>query len=121
MEGAIFFRIFGVLALSFHALSLVITALRVRSGTDPLTSRAVVGICASTVCVLAVSIGLLRLRKWAAVLFSAASVTTWLLLASGPLIHGPSPWALFTLGYTLVFLVPPLGTYLFWSDLAGGV
>jgi hypothetical protein len=119
MGSALFFRLYGGLALSFHALSLVITALRADS--HPLTSRAVIGICVSTFCVLAVSGGLFRLRKWAAVLFSAGSGLVWVLLVVGSLLYAPLPWMLLTLGSSVVFLLPPIGTYLFWSDLSGGV
>jgi hypothetical protein len=117
MRGIIF-RLFGVAVLLFEALTLLDTANRVVTGRLPLTARVIAGNSVATAGALLVGVGLLFLRKWAALFFSVASlwVGSWLVI--GSILYVPFPWQLANFFLALFFVAPSGVTYLFWQDLS---
>jgi hypothetical protein len=116
MNGLVF-KMFGVLFLAFYALSLLVTANEIRVGRLLLTPEVFACNCIATAVVLFVCIGLLRLRKWAAILFSAATASAGLWLIIGSILYVPFPWMLPNLGMGICLLLPTTATYLLWQDL----
>ena len=87
-------RVFGILTLAFDALVLLdFNRRRFFEGPFPLRTFIGVGICVLAIAV--VGIGLLLLRKWAAVVFALTLVasTVWATIGS----FGEAPWGLYPL------------------------
>ena len=117
MKGIIF-RLFGVGAILFQALTLLITSNQIMTGRLSLNARVIAGEFVATSCVLLVGSGLLLLRKWAAILFSIASACAGLWLIIGSILDVSFPWMLVNFWVGLCFFVPAAASYLFWQDLA---
>ena len=116
MKGIVF-RLFGVGVVLFHALMLLRIANDVRIGRVSLDAPVITRVSVVTACVLAVGIGLLLLRKWAAVLFSVASASAGLWLIIGSILYVPFPWLFINLGNGLCLFVPALASYFYRQDL----
>ena len=66
---------------------------------------------------LPVGVGLLMLRKWAALLLCAASIGARLRLIISSIKYVPCPWLLANLVVGVLFFAPVAASYLFWLDL----
>jgi hypothetical protein len=87
------------------------------TGRLALTTRVIAGVSVATSGALLVGIGLLFLKKWAAVLFSLASISAGLWLIVGSILYVSFPWMLASFWLGLFFFVPAVVSYLFWQDL----
>lgn len=114
MKG-ILFRVFGVVGLLSAGVLLVAiyanAEARKRGGPDlsPLLCPAIAEIL--------IGVGLLFLRKWAAVLFAAPLAILGCWLFFGSLMHVQWPWALINIVFSLVLLFPTLVTVTMWKEL----
>ncbi len=117
MKGIIF-KLFGVGVILFQALTLLITANQIMTGRLTLNARVIAGEFIATSGALLVGIGLLLLRKWAAILLSIASASAGLWLIVGSLLHVPFPLMFINVGNGLCFFVLAMASYLFWQELA---
>jgi hypothetical protein len=113
-------KVFGILLLLFEASMLAMLALpRVRA-LGPLDTAALIRISISTFSTIAVGIGLLYRRKWAALYFSLAlsSIALWLIIAS--ILYVPFPWNLVNITTGVILLLPPIAVIGSWSELTWG-
>jgi hypothetical protein len=65
-----------------------------------------------------IAVGLIRLRKWAAILFSVASVSCAMWLIIGSILHVPKPYMFYNFAFGAVFLIPTVVTATCWRQLA---
>ena len=66
---------------------------------------------------LPMGVGLLLLRKWAAVLLSVGSICAGLWVIIGSIIYAPSPWLFANFLAALPFFVPAVASYFFRHKL----
>jgi hypothetical protein len=117
MKGLIF-KLFGVGVILLQSLTLLVTANQIMTGRLTPNARVFVGEFIATSGALLVGIGLLLLRKWAAILLSITSTSVGLWLIVGSLLHVPLPWMFINVGNGLGFFVPAVASYLCWRDLS---
>jgi hypothetical protein len=65
-------------------------------------------------------LGLFFLRKWAALLFSAALLAAYALLIVGSVWYVPWPWALAHIGVGGLLVTPAIITWRYWPELVWG-
>jgi hypothetical protein len=117
-RGAAWFKVFGsLILLSAAATAWVVssdTGVRHQGGRD--LSSLLTQVYVET----PLGFGLFFLRKWAALLFSAAllAVAVWLMVAS--VQHVPWPWTLVYSGLEALLVAPAIVTWRFWSELKWG-
>jgi hypothetical protein len=66
----------------------------------------------------AIGVGLIRLRKWAAILFSFATLACAMWLIIGSILHVPRPYMFYNFAFAMVFIIPTVATATCWRLLA---
>lgn len=109
------FRLFGVLTLLFAAGTAWVIYenryARQYGGHD--LSGLIVLIYPS----LPIGIGLLFLRKWAAILLSLPLLACAVLLFVGSILKVPFPYMIFNFHFALMLMIPAAATVNYWTDL----
>src|SRR5947207_11342527 len=98
-------RAFGILTFVFEAgVFLVLSSQRSRLG--PLPWQALISLSALSIAATLIGVGLLFLRKWAAIVFSLALVAfpIWITVAS--IGESPSGFYLLILAFAIVLILP---------------
>jgi hypothetical protein len=109
------FRLFGVLALAFGALGLIINFanfVTTSQGGHNLLPFAGVALLS-----ILIGIGLLLRHKWAAVLFAVILGSTGLWLGTTSIMRVPMPWLILNVGFACVLLLPSAVLVRRWSQL----
>jgi hypothetical protein len=117
-RGAAWFKFFGALILLGAAAAAWVvftnTGVRQHGGHD------ISGILPQ-VCVEApLGLGLFFLRKWAALLLSAALLAAAAGLIVGSVRHAPWPWMPLNIGLGALLMAPAVITRRYWSELVWG-
>ena len=110
------FRLFGVLTLLVFMG--ILGAFVVTAHLFPKPATFVyVRLSLSTIFGTFLAIGLLLLRKWAAIIFSAVSFAMGVWMIVGSFLYWPFPEMLFILLIGLSFIIPLALTILYWPHL----
>jgi hypothetical protein len=110
------FRLFGVLTLLFIVGILLTFVITAHLSPKP-TAIAYARLSLFTLVGTLLGIGLLLLRKWAALIFSALSFALAVWSIIGSFVYWPFPEMLFILLLGLFFLIPLALTLFCWSHL----
>lgn len=114
-RGAAWFKVFGTLTL----LSAAATAWIVFSNTEVRHQggRDLSGLLPQVYVEAPLGFGLFFLRRWAALLFSAAllAIAVWLIV--GSVQYVPWPWMLVYSSFEALLVAPALVTWRYWSEL----
>ena len=112
------FRLFGVLTLLYVASLPFFIFIEWNRNPNHLHSVSLMRLSVSLLSLIVVGVGLLYLRKWAAIYFSflLLAVSIWLIL--GSTISGfLFPWSLFNIALGLMLIFPTIVTIKLWSEL----
>ena len=117
--SAVAIRAFGVITFVSEAVLLfVLIGQRFRLGPFPL--QFIISISVFLSAATLIGIGLLFLRKWAAIVFSLALVSIPIWNTVGSLGKAPFGWSLMVLGSTIVLVIPVIIVIRSWSLLSWG-
>jgi hypothetical protein len=113
-----FFQAFGILVLAPGLPYLLAAACSFWLSAEPLGQRFSRLVVAGFACL--VGIGLLNLRKWAALYFSVPLFWVGLSWALGVMEEIAFPWNLFFMAYGVSLMLPLYVTIRVWSQLSWG-
>lgn len=66
---------------------------------------------------LVTGIGLVLLRKWAALVLSILSLASGIALITGSIVAVPFPWVVLNIGFATTLFIPTLVTMYCWHEL----
>ena len=109
------FRVFGILALAFGVLGIVVVVANL--GRGALGGHNLLPFCSVALLSVLTGFGLLFHRKWAAALFAVilTSIGLWMGILS--IVKVPMPWSILNIAFGCVLLVPGVITFRCWSQL----
>jgi len=112
------FTTFGALLLLFMAGDLFAIYVWHPHGLAPPSGLVHVRVLGITVLGSVIGVGLIRLRKWAAILFSVATLACAMWLTIGSILHVPKPYMFYNVAFGAVFVIPTVVTTTCWRLLA---
>jgi hypothetical protein len=116
MTNLNWFRVFGVLTILFVVGVLITSVMTAHLSPRP-SPLAYARLSIFVVIGLIIGIGLLFLRKWAALCFSSGSLALAIWMVVGSILYWPFPAMLIILGIGLSFIFPAVLTLRCWSHL----
>lgn len=114
------FKVFGSLTLAFQAVMLLMLASPRARHLGPLTPEAVIRLAVFFFSASAVSVGLIFLRRWAALFFSSATMAASVGLILGSITQVPFPWNLANISLGVILMLPAVLTARNWGQLSWG-
>lgn len=111
------FKFFGILTFLFEAL-LIFMLMSPRMGT--FNSQEIVRILTFLILSTSVGVGLLYIRKWAAILFSLSTVAMALWLIIGSVLYVPFAFGLLNISLGILLFFPTVVTIRSWAILSSG-
>ena len=115
--NTILFKIFGLLTFLNEALVLLFLASPRARALGPLSTQAIIRIFVFYVSATVIGIGLLYLRKWAAVFFSLSLLLVAISIIFGSIWEVPFPLNLINIFFGSLLLLPAIVTVYSWSLL----
>ena len=112
-------RAFGVITFVLEA-AILLVRISQRSRFGPVTLRAVISISVFFFAATLIGVGLLFLRKWAAIVFSLALVALPIWNTVDTLGKAPIAWNLMVLVSAIVLVMPVIIIIRCWSLLSWG-
>ena len=112
------FTTFGVLLILFMTGNLFAIYVWHPHGLAPPSGLAHLREFTTAVLGSAIGVGLIRLRKWAAILFSLATLACAMWLVIGSILHVPRPYMFYNFTFATIFIIPTVATATCWRLLA---